>query len=49
MAETYVRDAVSNYVTDQWDLEKSVKFMEDGFKKLLSDYPPAPGIKNTGR
>lgn len=49
MAETYIRDAVSNYVTDQWDLEKSVKFMEKGLKKLLSDYPPAPGVKNTGR
>ncbi len=49
MAETYVRDAVSNFVTDQWDIEKSVKFMEDGFAKLLSDYPPAPGVKNTGR
>ncbi len=49
MAETYVRDAVSNFVTDQWDIEKSVKFMEDGFAKLLNDYPPAPGVKNTWR
>jgi ABC-type glycerol-3-phosphate transport system substrate-binding protein len=49
MAETYVRDAVANYITDQWSMDKSVKFMEDGFSKLLSDYPPAPGIKNTGR
>jgi ABC-type glycerol-3-phosphate transport system substrate-binding protein len=49
MAETYVRDAVANYITDQWDIEKSVKYMEDGFAKLLADYPPAPGVKNTGR
>jgi multiple sugar transport system substrate-binding protein len=49
MAETYVRDAVSNYITDQWDMAKAIKFMEDGFKKLLADYPPAKGVKNTGR
>jgi ABC-type glycerol-3-phosphate transport system substrate-binding protein len=49
MAETYVRDAVSNYITDQWSMDKAIKFMEDGFKKLLSDYPPAKGVKNTGR
>jgi multiple sugar transport system substrate-binding protein len=49
MAETYVRDAVSNYITDQWDQDKAVSFMEDGFKKLLEDYPPAAGVLNTGR
>jgi hypothetical protein len=49
MAETTIRDAVANYVTGQWDLERSVKFMEDGLKKVLTEYPPAPGIKNTGR
>jgi multiple sugar transport system substrate-binding protein len=49
MAETYVRDAVSNYITDQWGLSKAVSYMEDGLKKLLEDYPPAPGVKNTGR
>ena len=49
MAETYVRDAVSNYITNQWGLSKAVSFMEDGMKKLLEEYPPAPGVKNTGR
>jgi ABC-type glycerol-3-phosphate transport system substrate-binding protein len=49
MVETYVRDAVSNYVTDQWGLSKAISYMEDGFKKTLADYPPAPGVKNTGR
>jgi multiple sugar transport system substrate-binding protein len=49
MAETYVRDSVSNYITDQWDQNKAVKYMEDGFKKLLTDYPPAKGVLNTGR
>jgi multiple sugar transport system substrate-binding protein len=49
MAEAYVRDAVSNYITDQWDMDKAIKYMEDGFKKLLSEYPPAKGVKNTGR
>jgi hypothetical protein len=49
MAETYVRDAVANYVTVQWGLSKAVSFMEDGLAKLLEEYPPAPGVKNTGR
>mgnify|MGYP003932592503 CR=1 FL=1 len=49
MAETTIRDAVANYVTGQWDLERSVKFMENGLTKVLEDYPPAPGVKNTGR
>ena len=49
MAETYVRDAVANYITDQWGLSKAVSFMEDGLRKLLDEYPPAPGVKNTGR
>ncbi|MGA2379289.1 MAG: extracellular solute-binding protein, partial [Spirochaetia bacterium] len=49
MAETYVRDSVSNYITDQWDQDKAVKYMEDGFNKLLTDYPPAKGVMNTGR
>jgi len=49
MAETYVRDAVANYITNQWGLSKAVSFMEDGLRKLLDEYPPAPGVKNTGR
>ncbi len=49
MAETYVRDAVSNDITDQWDQDKAIRYMEDGFKKLLHDYPPAKGVLNTGR
>ncbi|HOV62346.1 MAG TPA: extracellular solute-binding protein [Spirochaetia bacterium] len=49
MCETYVRDAVANYVTGQWDKEKAVTYMEENFKKTLKEYPPAPGIKNTGR
>jgi len=49
MAETYVRDAVSNYITDQWDQDKAVSYMQDGFNKLLTDYPPAKGVLNTGR
>jgi hypothetical protein len=40
---------VSNYITDQWDQDKAVTYMQDGFKKLLSDYPPAKGVQNTGR
>ncbi|MDY0209274.1 MAG: sugar ABC transporter substrate-binding protein [Bacilli bacterium] len=49
MAETYVRDAVANYVTGQWDIERAVKYMEKNFKELLAKYPPAEGVKNTGR
>lgn len=49
MAEATIRDAVANYVTGQWDLERSVKFMENGLAKVLEEYPPAPGVKNTGR
>ena len=49
MAETYVRDAVANYITNQWGLSKAISFMEDGLAKLLEEYPPAPGVKNTGR
>lgn len=49
IAETFARDAVSNYVTGQWDMDRAIKYMEDGFKKTLKDNPPAPGIKNTGR
>jgi len=49
MVEVYVRDAVANYITDQWDMEKAIKYMEDGFAKTLREYPPAPGVKNTGR
>ena len=49
MAETYVRDAVANYVTGQWDIERAVTYMEDNFKDLLAKYPPAEGVKNTGR
>ncbi|MEW5818279.1 MAG: extracellular solute-binding protein [Spirochaetota bacterium] len=49
MAEIYVRDAVANYVTNQWDMEKAVKHMEDGLNKLLKEFPPAKGVKNTGR
>ena len=40
MAETYVRDAVANYVTDQWGLSKAVSFMEDGLAKLLMSILP---------
>lgn len=49
MAETYARDAVANYVTGQWDIERSVSYMENNFKELLDKYPPAEGVKNTGR
>jgi multiple sugar transport system substrate-binding protein len=49
MAETYVRDAVANYVTGQWDKERAVSYMENGIGDLLEDYPPAEGVKNTGR
>jgi hypothetical protein len=40
---------VANYITNQWGLSKAVSFMEDGLAKLLEEYPPAPGVKNTGR
>jgi ABC-type glycerol-3-phosphate transport system substrate-binding protein len=46
MAETVIRDAVSNYVTDQWDIDKAVSYMEEGLEKILSDYPPPEGVKN---
>ncbi len=46
MAETVIRDAVSNYVTNQWDIEKAVSYMEEGLKKILSEYPPPEGVKN---
>lgn len=49
MAETYVRDAVANYVTGQWDKERAVTYMETNFARILEEYPPAPGVKNTGR
>ncbi len=49
MAETYVRDAVANYVTGQWDRERAVTYMENGLEELLGEYPPAEGIENTGR
>jgi len=46
MSETIIRDAVSNYVTNQWDIEKAVSYMEEGLKKILSEYPPPEGVKN---
>lgn len=49
MAETVIRDAVANWVTDQWTMDKAVSFMKDGLAKLLSEYPPPKGAKNTGR
>lgn len=49
MAESTIRDSVANYVTDQWDLNKAMSFMEDGLGKVLSDYPPPEGVMNTGR
>jgi multiple sugar transport system substrate-binding protein len=49
MGETFVRNSVANYVTEQWDMEKAVAHMEENFKKTLKDYPPAPGVKNTGK
>jgi multiple sugar transport system substrate-binding protein len=49
MAESTIRDSVANFVTDQWDLNKAVSFMEAGLGKVLSDYPPPEGVMNTGR
>jgi ABC-type glycerol-3-phosphate transport system substrate-binding protein len=46
MSEVVFRDAISNYVTDQWDMERAVSFMEEGLKKVLGDYPPPEGVKN---
>jgi len=46
MSEVVIRDAVSNYVTDQWNMEKAVSFMEEGLKKVLGEYPPPEGVKN---
>ncbi|MGQ9621362.1 MAG: extracellular solute-binding protein, partial [Bacteroidales bacterium] len=46
MAETVIRDAVSNFVTNQWDMEKAVSFMEEGLKKVLREYAPPEGVKN---
>ena len=46
MSETIIRDAVSNYVTNQWDIEKAVSYMEEGLKKILGEYPPPEGVKN---
>ncbi|MCD6121230.1 MAG: extracellular solute-binding protein [Spirochaetales bacterium] len=44
-----MRDAISSYATGQWSLDQTVKYMEDGLKKVLKDNPPASGIKNTNR
>ena len=49
MVEIYVRDAVANYITGQWSMDKAISYMKDGFAKTLKEYPPAPGVKNTGR
>ncbi|MBF9018461.1 MULTISPECIES: ABC transporter substrate-binding protein [unclassified Oceanispirochaeta] len=49
MAESTVRDAVANYITGEWDMEFAINYLEDGFEELLKEYPPAPGVKNTGR
>ena len=46
MAETVIRDAVSNYVTNQWSMEKAVSFMKKGLNKILSEYTPPKGVKN---
>ncbi len=49
MAEAVIRDSVANFVTGQWNMDKAVSFMADGLGKILSDYPPPQGVKNTGR
>jgi len=46
MAETVIRDAVSNFITGQWDMEKAISFMDEGLRKILSDYPPPEGVEN---
>lgn len=46
MAETVIRDAVSNFVVGRWNMKKAISFMEDGLRKILSDYPPPKGVEN---
>ena len=48
-ADTALNTAVSAYLSDQADLEKTVKIMEDGLKAALKNSPPEKGIKNYNR
>lgn len=44
-----MREGVGNYATGQWNLEKTVQYMEDGLAKVLKDTPPETGIMNSSR
>ncbi len=48
IAETFVRDAVANYVSGQSTLDQAVQYMKDGFTKTLTDNPPPAGVPNNG-
>ncbi len=48
IAETFVRDAVANYVSGQSTLDQAVQYMKDGFTKTLKENPPPAGVPNNG-
>ncbi len=48
-ADTALNIAVSAYLSDQADLEKTIKIMEEGLKTALKNSPPESGIKNYNR
>lgn len=48
-ADTVLNTAISAYLSDQADLEKTVKTMEEGLKAALKNSPPDKGIKNYNR
>jgi multiple sugar transport system substrate-binding protein len=48
IAETFVRDAVANYVSSQWSIDQAVQYMKDGFTKTLKENPPPAGVPNNG-
>ena len=48
IAETFVRDAVANFVSGQWGIDQAVQYMKDGFTKTLKENPPPAGVPNNG-
>ena len=48
-ADTALNTAISAYLSDQADLEKTIKTMEEGLKTALKNSPPEKGIKNYNR
>lgn len=48
-AQTIIRDAVSNYASEQWGMERAIDYLESGLREALQQNPPPEGIPNTGR